>query len=197
MSSARDGTLADPQETVADLRRQLADARGRLDECAAERDEAQAREAAITEVLAVISRSTFDLQPVLDTLVDTAARICRAESGFIFRLVDGFCRMVASSGVSAEYKEFQERNPIPPGRGTLAGRVALEGRPVHIADAAADPEYTRVEAVRLGRQRTMFGVPLIREDVLIGVITLARERVEPFNDKEIALVSTFADQAVI
>ena len=152
---------------------------------------------ATSDVLKVISRSGAELGPVLDTLVETAARICRAESGFIFRLQDGLCRMVASFGIPAEYRDFQARNPIAPGRGTLAGRTVLERRAVHIEDAAVDPEYTRVEAVQLGRQRTMLGVPLIREDALIGVITLARSRVEPFNEKQIALVTTFADQAVI
>ncbi len=152
---------------------------------------------ATSDVLKVISQSGAELEPVLDTLVETAARICRAESGFIFRLHDGLCRMVASFGIPGEYKDFQARNPIAPGRGTLAGRVAIERRAVHIEDAAADPEYTRVEAVQLGNQRTMLGVPLVREDALIGVITLARSRVEPFTEKQIALVATFADQAVI
>jgi len=152
---------------------------------------------ATSDVLKVISQSGGELEPVLDTLVETAARICQAESGFIFRLQDGLYHMVASFGIPAEYKDFQERNPIAPGRGTLAGRTALERRAVHIEDAAADPEYTRAEAVQLGNQRTMLGVPLVREDALIGVITLARSRVEPFTEKQIALVATFADQAVI
>ena len=150
-----------------------------------------------SDVLKVISRSGAELGPVLDTLVETAARICRANSGFIFRLHEGFCRMVASFGIPAEYREFQTRNPIAPGRGTLAGRTVLERRAVHIEDAATDPEYTRAEAVQLGRQRTMLGVPLVREDALIGVITLARSYVEPFTEKQIGLVTTFADQAVI
>ncbi len=152
---------------------------------------------ATSDVLKVISRSGADLGPVLDTLVETAARICRADSGFIFEQDDGRGRMVASFGIPAEYRAFQTRNPIAPGRGTLAGRTMLERRAVHIEDAAEDPEYTRVEAVQLGRQRTMLGVPLIREDALIGVITLARSRVEPFAEKQIELVRTFADQAVI
>ncbi|MGB9648829.1 MAG: GAF domain-containing protein, partial [Stellaceae bacterium] len=152
---------------------------------------------ASSDVLKVISRSGAELGPVLDTLVETAARICRADSGFIFRLQDDLCRMVAAFGIPAGYRDFQVRNPIVPGRGTLAGRTVLERRAVHIEDAAADPEYTRAEAVQLGRQRTMLGVPLIREDALIGVITLARSHVEPFNEKQIELVTTFADQAVI
>jgi signal transduction histidine kinase/putative methionine-R-sulfoxide reductase with GAF domain len=152
---------------------------------------------ASSDVLRVISGSGAELGPVLDTLVETAARICRADSGFIFRLHDGLCRMVASFGIPAEYKHFQERNPIAPGRGTLAGRTVLERRAVHIDDAATDPEYIRVQAVRLGRQRTMLGVPLIRENALIGVITLARSYVEPFAQNQIGLVTTFADQAVI
>ena len=149
------------------------------------------------DVLKVISQSGGELEPVLDTLVETAARICRADSGFIFRLHDGLCRMVAAFGIPREYKDFQLRNPIAPGRGTLAGRTVLERRAVHIFDAATDPEYTRVQAVQLGHQRTMLGVPLAREDALIGVITLARSYVEPFSEKQIGLVTTFADQAVI
>src|SRR5437868_2571079 len=126
-----------------------------------------------------------------------AARICQADSGFIFRLQDGLNRMVAAFGVPVEYKNFQTRYPIPLGRGTLAGRTVLERRAVHIADAAADPEYTRAEAVQIGGQRTMLGVPLIREDALFGVITFGRSRIEPFTESQIALVTTFADQAVI
>ena len=127
---------------------------------------------ATSDVLKVISHSGAELEPVLDTLVETAARICRANSGFIFRLQDGLCRMAASFGIPAEYRDFQVRNPIAPSRGTLAGRTVLERRAVHIEDAAIDPEYTRVEAVQLGNQRSMLGVPLVREDALIGVITL-------------------------
>src|SRR6516162_6639864 len=149
------------------------------------------------DVLKVISQSGAELGPVLDTLVATAARICLADSGFIFRLHDGLCTMIASFGIPAEYKDFQARTPIAPGRGTLAGRTVLERRAVHIEDAAADPEYTRIEAVQLGNQRTMLGVPLVRDDALIGVITLARSRVEAFSEKEVARVATFADQAVI
>src|SRR5215470_2109964 len=177
-------SLASGQETeVARLTREL--------------NEALAQQTATSDVLKVVSQSGVELEPVLDILVATAARICLAESGFIFRLQDGLCRMVASFGIPAEYKDFQARNPIAPGRGTLAGRTILERRAVHIEDAAADPEYTRIEAVHLGNQRTMLGVPLVRDDALIGVITLARSRVEAFSEKEVARVATFADQAVI
>jgi PAS domain S-box-containing protein len=155
------------------------------------------QQTATAEVLQAINSSPGDLAPVFDAMLEKAARICRADAGFIFRLQDGLNRMVAAFGVPAEYKEFQARNPIPLSRGTLAGRTALEQRAVHIVDAAADPEYVRAEAVQIGGQRTMLGVPLIREDALIGIITFGRSRVEPFTQKQIALVTTFADQAVI
>ena len=136
--------------------------------------EALEQQTATSEVLKVVSQSGAELAPVLDKLVATAARICLADSGFIFRLQDGRCRMVASFGIPPEYKDFQIRNPIVPDRGTLAGRTVLTGYTVHIKDASADPEYTRIEAVQLGHQRTMLGVPLVRESALIGVLTLAR-----------------------
>jgi GAF domain-containing protein/nitrogen-specific signal transduction histidine kinase len=170
---------------------------GELRQRTADLEESLEYQTATSDVLKVISQSGAALGSVLDTLVETAARICRAESGFIFRLRDGLCRMTASFGISEEYKDFQVRNPIVPGRGTLAGRTVLERRVVHVEDAAVDPEYTRVEAIQLGHQRTMLGVPLLCEDALIGAITLARSSVEPFTDKQIELVRTFADQAVI
>ncbi|MBV9376742.1 MAG: GAF domain-containing protein, partial [Alphaproteobacteria bacterium] len=152
---------------------------------------------ATSDVLKVISHSGAELEPVLDTLLKTAVRICGAQSGFIFGLDDGLFRMVASFGIPAEYEDFLARNPIALGRGTLIGRTASERRTVHIEDATADPEYTQIEAVQLGHRRTILGVPLVREDAVIGVITLARSRVESFAEKQIALVATFADQAVI
>src|SRR6516165_9448382 len=152
---------------------------------------------ASSEVLKVVSQSGIELTPVLDELVATAARICSADSGFIFRLQDGLCRMVASFGKLLEYKDFQLRNPIVPNRGTLAGRVVLTRGTVHIEDASTDPEYTRIEAIKLGHQRTMLGVPLVRDGALIGVLTLGRSWVEPFNHKQTALVQNFASQAVI
>jgi two-component system, NtrC family, sensor kinase len=178
-------------------RSSLAEMQTRIDALEVELAAARERETATAEVLQVINSSPGDLAPVFDAMLERAARICQADSGFVFRLQDGLNHMVAAFGVPAEYKEFQTRNPIPPGRGTLAGRTALERRAVHIEDAAADPEYTRAEAIQLGLQRTMLGVPLIRKDALIGVITFGRSRVEPFAENQIALVTTFANQAVI
>jgi signal transduction histidine kinase/ActR/RegA family two-component response regulator/HPt (histidine-containing phosphotransfer) domain-containing protein len=152
---------------------------------------------ATSDVLQVISRSGGELDPVLQMLVETAARICGADSGLILRLRDGQYHIAASVGFSTEFKEHHARYPTLPGRGTVTGRVAFERRVVHIEDVAADPEYTATRSQELGQTRTMLGVPLFRDGTVTGVITLSRARVEPFTEKQIALLSTFADQAVI
>jgi GAF domain-containing protein/anti-sigma regulatory factor (Ser/Thr protein kinase) len=152
---------------------------------------------ATSDVLKVISQSTFDLDPVLEYVVETAIHLCRAHMGSLFRLESGLYRWSVGKGLTPAYREIEEQNPIAPGTGTLVGRVALEGHAVQIADAMADPLYAVKDEAQLVLARTMLGVPLLREGVPIGVIAMARDRVEPFNDKEIALVTTFADQAVI
>ena len=148
-------------------------------------------------MLKVISRSTFDLDPVLVTLIANATMLCHAQQGFIFRFDGEFCRLVASHNTTPEFRAFIDSHPIPPGRGTLIGRVVLERSVVHIPDAVADPEYVWREAQTLGRFRTMLGIPMLRQGVPIGVIGLWRGVVQSFSPKEIELVTTFADQAVI
>jgi GAF domain-containing protein len=157
------------------------------------------QQTATADVLKVISRSTFDLQTVLDTLVESATWLCHADNTHILRDGDLY-RLASSCGFEADYVEFLKRNPIAPGdrnRAGLIARVASDGRIVHIPDALADPDYKWADAQRLGGYRAMLGIPMLREGSPIGVMSLTRSTPEPFTDKQIELLTTFADQAVI
>src|SRR6516162_2223322 len=195
MSATPDSTLSDSGQLIANLQRQLA-------ECRAERDEALQRETATTEILQVINSSPGDLAPVFEAMLQKAMRLCEAAFGELQIYEDGHLREVALHGVPPALADFRRANPVMPAPGTVSGRLVEGMNVVHVDDLMAEDAYRtgagqRRALVDLGGARCYLAVALRRDDKLLGVIGIYRQEVRPFSDKQITLLQSFADQAVI
>src|SRR5712671_1631420 len=173
----------DGKKEISRLRRELA--------------EALERQKATSDILNAINTSTVELEPILDTIVKTASRLCEAEFANIFKLQGGKYHLAATNSTATAFVKYASKHPLSPGRGSVVGRVALEQKTVHLPDCLSDPEYAVLEYQRAGKYRTTLGVPLQQDGAAVGVIALFRSVVKPFTDKQIELVTTFANQAVI
>jgi GAF domain-containing protein len=196
-ASRRQGVSKRGKPTVSRPRSSAGDQKTEIARLARELHDAHERQAATAEILKVISRSSFDLQTVFDTLVKSATHLCEAQDAFIF-LPDGeVFRAAARFGFTPDYHKFVEANPVKVDRGSVTGRTAIDGRVVHVSDVLADPDFTRQDLQKIGGFRAGLGVPLLREKKVIGVIFLSRTKPQPFTEKQIELIKNFAIQAVI
>jgi class 3 adenylate cyclase len=168
-----------------------------VDQLKGELDKALQYQTATNDVLKALSNQAFDLKSVLETLIETAVRLCNGKMAFIYRRYDDLYQLEVSSGFTREFHAYMMSVPVAPGPGSMVGRVTLSGQAIHIIDAANDPDYSWSEAQQSGRYRTMLGVPLLHEGQALGVISVVRDVVEPFSEAQIELMKSFADQAVI
>jgi class 3 adenylate cyclase len=179
-----------PRSETDRLHQEITELRGRL-------GFAEEREAAIRDVIQTMAQSAFDLQTVLQTVIDRSVSLCRAENGNIARLDGDVYRVAAFTSFAPEYEELVRNRAYVPGRDSLIGRTVLERQVVHIMDVLEDPEYMLTDLQRAGGYRTVLGVPMLRRGFPIGAIGVGRNEVRPFSDTEIRLLQTFADQVVM